>query len=226
MSNFINFNSFDVKKALKRKKGQISSDSDSEQQAAAKAKAKAAAKAKAEKKEIPVEPLQHLAVSAAELPGAALVARFLSCARAEWQQLKAKAETLELQAADRALVASEPPALEQLRPLIDLVEMRAPDDPESEKVEKVCRMSLANEHLAAEKAYLELTIGNSKWPIGGGEFLSSDGPQPGNRMWGQKLRKVKETPSILDNDSQKNAIQGLKRLLSFVQATESWRKAQ
>jgi len=103
------------------------------------------------------------------------------------------------------------------------------------------------------QAYLELTIGNSKWPIGGGEFLSSDGPQPGwqclccggcntveylnacchnsmffcwdrctlgpvcftcsflqawpflwccdrgrgNRMWGQKLRKVKETPSIL-----------------------------
>ena len=29
------------------------------------------------------------------------------------------------------------------------------------------------------QAYLELTIGNSKWPIGGGEFLSSDGPQPG-----------------------------------------------
>jgi hypothetical protein len=49
-------------------------------------------------RQIPVEPLQHLAVSAAELPGAALVARFLSCARAEWQQLKAKAETLELQA--------------------------------------------------------------------------------------------------------------------------------
>ena len=29
------------------------------------------------------------------------------------------------------------------------------------------------------QVYLELTIGNSKWPIGGGEFLSSDGPQPG-----------------------------------------------
>ena len=48
-------------------------------------------------RQIPVEPLQRLAVAAAELPGAALVARFLSCARAEWQQLKAKAETLELQ---------------------------------------------------------------------------------------------------------------------------------
>ena len=42
-------------------------------------------------------------------------------------------------------------------------------------------MSLANEHLAAEKVYLELTIGSSKWPIGGSEFLSSDGPQPGAR---------------------------------------------
>ena len=40
-------------------------------------------------------------------------------------------------------------------------------------------MALAHEHLAAEKVYLELTIGNSQWPIGGGEFLSSDGPQPG-----------------------------------------------
>ena len=44
---------------------------------------------------------------------------------------------------------------------------------------EVCRMALAHEHLAAEKVYLELTIGNSQWPIGGGEFLSSDGPQPG-----------------------------------------------
>ncbi|CAK9099445.1 unnamed protein product [Durusdinium trenchii] len=222
MSGFINFNSFDVKKALKRKKGQISSDSDSEQQAKAKAKPKAKPKAQPE-----AVPLHQLAATATDLSGVAVVSRFLASALAEWRRLRPSSETLEkLQASERTLVASEPPSAEVLQPLVDLVEMRAPDDPESSKVEQVCRMSLANEHLAAEKVYLELTIGNSKWPIGGGEFLSSDGPQPGNRMWGQKLRKIKETASILDNDSQKSAIQGLKRLMSFVQATEVWRKAQ
>ncbi|CAJ1405160.1 unnamed protein product [Effrenium voratum] len=222
MSGFINFNSFDVKKALKRKKGQISS-SDSEE-----AKAKAKAKPKAKPKAAPAQALASIAKAAAEnsTEGPELVKRFLASARAEWLKLKGDTKLDKIQEADRALLASDPPSEEVLRPLVDLVEMRAPDDPESGKVQKVCSLCLANEHLAAEKVYLELTIGNSTWPIGGGEFLSSDGPQPGNRMWGQKLRKVKETPSILDNESQKNAIQGLKRLLSFVQATEAWRSSQ
>eukprot|EP00438_Fugacium_kawagutii_P020251 Skav232488 [mRNA] locus=scaffold2877:344557:345696:- [translate_table: standard] len=70
--------------ALKRKKGQISSDSDSEQ--------------------VPVQPLKDLAATAAELQGPALVSRFLSFARAEWQQLKPKADVLEqLQATDPVL---------------------------------------------------------------------------------------------------------------------------
>eukprot|EP00913_Durusdinium_trenchii_P024210 g22730.t1 len=163
MSGFINFNSFDVKKALKRKKGQISSDSDSEQQAKAKAKPKAKPKAQPE----PV-PLHQLAATATDLSGVAVVSRFLASALAEWRRLRPSSETLEkLQDAGQGTAG-------------------------------VCRMSLANEHLAAERVYLELTIGNSKWPIGGGEFLSSDGPQPGNRMWGQKLRKIKETASMLD----------------------------
>ena len=44
-----------------------------------------------------IEPLQRLSASAAELQGPALVSRFLASAVAEWQQLKAKAETLALQ---------------------------------------------------------------------------------------------------------------------------------
>ncbi|CAK8990915.1 unnamed protein product [Durusdinium trenchii] len=148
MSGFINFNSFDVKKALKRKKGQISSDSDSEQQAKAKAKPKAKPKAQPE-----AVPLHQLAATATDLSGVAVVSRFLASALAEWRRLRPSSETLEkLQASERTLVASEPPSAEVLQPLVDLVEMRAPDDPESSKVEQVCRMSLANEHLAAERA--------------------------------------------------------------------------
>ncbi|CAK9069846.1 unnamed protein product, partial [Durusdinium trenchii] len=132
MSGFINFNSFDVKKALKRKKGQISSDSDSEQQAKAKAKPKAKPKAQPE-----AVPLHQLAATATDLSGVAVVSRFLASALAEWRRLRPSSETLE--------------KLQVLQPLVDLVEMRAPDDPESSKVEQVCRMSLANEHLAAER---------------------------------------------------------------------------
>ena len=45
--------------------------------------------------QVPVIALQGLAALAPELPGAALVSRFLKSAQAEWEKLKPKAETLE-----------------------------------------------------------------------------------------------------------------------------------
>mmetsp|Transcript_48821 Transcript_48821/g.123857 ORF Transcript_48821/g.123857 Transcript_48821/m.123857 type:complete len:246 (+) Transcript_48821:76-813(+) len=166
------------------------------------------------------ETLASLAAAAGSPEGLSapvLVRRFVASVLAEWGRLRAAGANASSEAC--AIAAAKPPLREALQPFIDLVEMRRPGDPDAVKVEKVCSHCLAGEHLAAEQVYLELTIGNVKWPIGGGSFLSSDGPQSGNRMWGQKTRSVEKTASILDDNAQRAAIQGLKRLVTFVHAS-------
>eukprot|EP00933_Yihiella_yeosuensis_P065275 TRINITY_DN68993_c0_g1_i1.p1 TRINITY_DN68993_c0_g1~~TRINITY_DN68993_c0_g1_i1.p1 ORF type:complete len:250 (+),score=86.70 TRINITY_DN68993_c0_g1_i1:69-818(+) len=242
MSGFLSFDKFDVKKhggAGKRKATKDPSTSDSEDSNHPKAKAKAAAAAKvkakakaaaeaAKKANEPPEPQETLEELSREIPSLAadaIVRRYVRAALRDWKKMRAEGgNRLEgLSEADKAVATAAPPPEASLRPLIDLVEMRAPGDPESAKVEKVCRFSLEGNNLQAEQAYIDLTIGNVKWPIGGGNFLSSDGPQEGNRMWGQKERKVDATPSLLDDGAQKTAIQGLKRLISFAKVLEAER---
>ncbi|CAE8606527.1 unnamed protein product [Polarella glacialis] len=236
MSGFLSFDSFDAKKALKRKRGQaISSDSDdSEDIAKAKAKAKVKAAILAKKaaaaaaEEAAISPLektetmQDLAAEAmkGELPSSAVVRRYVGAAVREWKRWQAEGDAAmeKLSDVDKAVVAAAPPTMAVLKPLSDLMEMRAPGDTDASKVEKVCRNSLAQNHMGAEQEYIALTIGSVKWALGGGNFSSSDGPQAGNKCWGQKDRKVEATASLLDDGPQKHAIQGLKRLLTFVQA--------
>ena len=77
-----------------------------------------------------MQPLRQLATAAPELSGAALVPRFVASALAEWRRLRAE----RLVATE--IVAAEPPSGEQLQPLVDLVEMRAPEDAEAQKLEQ------------------------------------------------------------------------------------------
>merc|ERR1712218_18303 len=99
----------------------------------------------------------------------------------------------------------------------DLVEGQAPGSSESTRVLQLCWHVLSREHLQAQQVYVQLIGLNAAWPIGGGEFVSSDGPQAGNRMWGVKTRKVAATASLLDEDSQRKALQSLKRLMTSME---------
>merc|ERR1712232_554206 len=99
----------------------------------------------------------------------------------------------------------------------ELVEGQAPGAGESTQVLQLCRPVLAREHMQAQQAYLQLVGLNAAWALGGGSFVSSDGPQSGNRMWGVKTRKVAQTASLLDEDSQKKALQSFKRVTTFVE---------
>lgn len=208
--------------AAKRKReaekaAEASSSSDSEDSADGKKGGNSAAKAKAAPPAAPSDPKESVAELAKaakgeEIMGPMLVRRFVRAVLHDWE--------IQLAKKGKAGDMSAPPTGKSLQPLIDLVEMRAPGDTEAAKVEKACRHCLSGEFLQAEEAYLQLTIGNVKWPIGGGNFTSSDGPRAGNRCWGVKDRKVDVTASVLDDGAQKEAIQGLKRLMTFLQSTK------
>jgi len=159
--------------------------------------------------EEPTETLEELAAQSAtgKVTGSALVRRFIRAGLREWERRSA---------CEKRGTREEAPKWSTLKPVVDLVEMRAPGDPDATKVETTCRQSLAREYMSAEHTYLQLTIGSSKWPIGGESFISSDGPRSSNRIWGQKTRKVDVTPSLLDDGAQRAAIQSFKRLLTFV----------
>ena len=166
----------------------------------------------------PDETLRSLAAEAADgnVSGPALVRRFIRAALREWEERR-QAAAPKSNALEEALASASPTA-KSLQPLIDLVEGRMPGDADATNLEKVCQHSLARQYMSAEQIYLQLTNCNAAWPIGGAEFVSSDGPRESNRCWGVKTRKVDSTASLLDNNSQRAALQGLKRLVTFMKA--------
>eukprot|EP00929_Paragymnodinium_shiwhaense_P087219 TRINITY_DN47477_c0_g1_i1.p1 TRINITY_DN47477_c0_g1~~TRINITY_DN47477_c0_g1_i1.p1 ORF type:complete len:248 (+),score=67.88 TRINITY_DN47477_c0_g1_i1:89-832(+) len=200
----------------KRKIGKDAESSDSEEQKKQPPPKKEKKKKEEEERLMqdgPRESVEDLARAAdSDMAACELVRRFVRAALSDWSTAAKGRKLAGLSEKNASM-----PSAKALQPLVDLVEMRLPGDPEASKVEKVCRDTLAGKYVKAEEAYLQLTIGNAKWPIGGGVFTSSDGPEAGNRMWGVKDRKVEATSSILDDAAQKTAIQNLKRLVTFVQ---------
>lgn len=158
------------------------------------------------------ERLDALIAEAAELKTCAeLVRRFVRACLREWRT----------GAADEATSAEgkreAPPAVSTLQPLIDYVCAKALDKEEEDKIKRTCLLSLSGEHLQAQQAYIELVIGSAKWPIGGMYYISSDMPKGNERCWAQKYRKIEEKGSLLDNDAVRVALQGFKRLLTFME---------
>lgn len=166
--------------------------------------------------EPPFETVAALAASAGEDDTTAvLVQRFVFACRREWQE-SAKDD------ADRAKVgkgsAQEvPPEQSLLQPLVDVAFAMALDANEERHLRDCCLHSLGGEHLLAQKSYIDLVIGSKKWVTGGLLYISSDEPKGNERMWGQKYRRIEEKGSLLDDAALQKALQGFKRLLSWME---------
>merc|ERR1711904_361805 len=86
-----------------------------------------------------------------------------------------------------------------------------------DKAVNICRLSLSGDHLGAQTAYMDLTIGKAKWVIGGIPHVAADAKNPSQTQTNVRNRNIKEQESLLDDVVLKTSLQSLKRLLSFME---------
>lgn len=150
------------------------------------------------------ESIQELAAVEKDIRvGAELVRRFAAAALKEWQSQSGQGTA---------------PSSGSLQRLVDKILAMELDKDVSGKIEHICRLSLSGDHLGAQKAYMDLTIGNGKWLIGGIPHVAADAKNPSQTQTNVRSRNIKEQESLLDDVALKKSLQDLKRLLSFVEA--------
>merc|ERR1712224_123438 len=112
---------------------------------------------------------------------------------------------------------SAPPDEAVFKPLLDVIFSMEMDRDELRKLEKTCRLSLNGDHLRAQQAYIDLTIGSAKWVIGGITYTNVNA-RDGRTS---RTRDIKQNASMLDDDALKVSLQSFKRLLSYAETRES-----
>merc|ERR1711924_370096 len=95
------------------------------------------------------ESINELGVAAGEIQvGAEFVRRFIAAVLKEWQE------------SDKSGQTEAPPSASSLKPLVDRMFAMELEKDVQEKLENICRLSLAGDHLKSQQAYIDLTIGS------------------------------------------------------------------
>merc|ERR1712087_320875 len=117
---------------------------------------------------------------------------------------------------DKSNQTEAPPTTKSLQPIVRGLLSMEFEKSVQDKLENTCRLSLAGDHMRAQQAYIDLTIGSAKWALGGFAY-TNDNARSASLGANSRMREIEATVSLLDNDIMKAALQKFKRLLSYME---------